>query len=286
MGAFHIVAGTGRMGTTYIADFLNRISGVMAMHEGHLGHDAGPDLLPMVNLKQLAAYKSDAEAIVVVNELRSPEIIELAIGKHSADILIDVAYYNSVLAPYLLSAFPNMRLTAIVRDCESFVRSATWLKGTDPMPVGWPDPQKPLDARERFIAMGRLRPIIGDASEQWSNWSAIQRNIWLWRETNYLLLSAVERYRDRALLIDFSSFTSDTDQTMRKIMQWIDCQKYEKLLSTCSWPSSLTDDSSQNPRRGGYQIGPAIEWTTNEQEHLGDAEVAVQEKVEALGGYD
>jgi hypothetical protein len=285
--AFHIVTGTGRMGTSYIASFLNKFPGVLGLHEGHLGVDEGADVLPMINVQQLAAYRSAENAKEVVENLRSMSVIEEAGTQFGGSTIIDVAYYNVMLASSLMKSHPEMRMVAIVRDCESFVRSATWLSGTDPMPVGWPSPEKPLDARERFIAMGRIRPLDGPAAEQWPAWSGIARNIWLWEETNKRLLTSVEQWRSRTILLNFSEFTANTDSVMKKIALWLLPEITQEMLSMGLWPSA-SDGAAvrQNSRVGGYQIGPMENWSNEEKKLCSNAIATISQKVEAAGGYD
>ena len=287
MAAFHIVAGTGRMGTSYIASSLNKIPGVLGLHEGHLGVDEGADVLPMINVQHLAAYRSAEGANEVVNNLRSESVIMEAGLAFGGSTIIDVAYYNAVLASSLLSRHPEMRMVAIIRDCESFVRSATWLTGTDPMPVGWPSPDKPLDARERFIAMGRIRPSEGPEADRWNRWSAIARNIWLWQETNNRLLASVQEWRNRTLLLNFSDFTTNTDLVMKKISSWLLPEITEGMTASELWPrTSDVSTARQNARVGGYQIGPKENWSVDEKILHLDAVTTINKKVEATGGYD
>jgi hypothetical protein len=275
------------MGTSYVASLLNKIPGVVGLHEGHLGVDEGADVLPMINVQHLAAYRSAEGADEVVKNMRSMSVIEEAGLDFGGSTIIDVAYYNAILASSLLSSHPRLRMVAIIRDCESFVRSATWLTGTDPMPVGWPSPEKPLDARERFIAMGRIRPLEGPAVEQWSTWSAIARNIWLWQETNERLLATVLNWRDRTLLLNFSDFTSDTDSVMKKIVSWLLPETAEEIIGSELWPiPSNGSVARQNSRVGGYQIGPKESWSVDEKSLWLEAMTTISKKVEITGGYD
>jgi hypothetical protein len=56
------------------------------------------------------------------------------------------------------------------------------------MPVGYLDP-RPLSPVERFVAMGRLRPRPGSPEEAgWADLLPFEKNVWLWAETNGLVL--------------------------------------------------------------------------------------------------
>ncbi|MEP6624344.1 MAG: hypothetical protein ABJC79_07860, partial [Acidimicrobiia bacterium] len=136
---FHIVASTGRTATSFLADCLDRLPGLAACHEGHRRDDTGEDLLPLVNLENQQVFRNPSTAAAVVAAKRSAPVIATALATADAEVLVDIAYYNVGLAEAILDLHPSTRAVVIIRDCESFVRSVTWLEGTDPMPVGWPD---------------------------------------------------------------------------------------------------------------------------------------------------
>ena len=280
---FLAIASTGRTATSYIAEALNRVDGIAALHEGHLGNDAGPDVLPMVNLDNFQCFKSRERAGAVVAEKRSDGVLAAAQRELGVQLLVDVAYYNSVLLSDLLEQSPNNRGAIIIRDCESFVRSATWFTGTDPMPVGWPDPAKPLDARERFIGLGRIRPYAGDDQLAWAGWGAVERNIWLWRATNAVLCDAWERFPDRVHHIDFKQFTGDPTGVLKVLLGTIghplDVDHVDQLERAL-----VEAHTRQNERRGGYQIGTADTWTAGQRRLLSEATEEIASRVEKLRG--
>ncbi|MEM8800062.1 MAG: hypothetical protein AAGF15_08290 [Pseudomonadota bacterium] len=277
---FHIIASTGRTATTYIAARLNEGDGIAATHEGYLGSDkSSAPLLPLINLENRQAFQSPEAAEKTVSEKRSDDVIETALEKTGAETLIDVAYYNPMIASALLQAHPTMRVIGILRDCESFVRSATTITGEDPMPVGWPDADKSLSDRERFIAMGRIRPGRGDeAYEAWKDWSAIRKNIWLWEATNRRLIDAANSAPDRVRLIGFEALKQDPNAF------WSALANHLGIARPPVEPSSPQSDSFRNvkmgafrnAKAGGYQIGPSSEWTEDEQDALQEATDAIR----------
>lgn len=280
---FLAIASTGRTATSYIAEALNHVTGIGALHEGHLGNDSGPDMLPMVNLDNFQCFKSRERARAVVAEKRSPDVLDAARRQLGVELLVDVAYYNSVLLAELLDQSPTTHGAIIIRDCESFVRSATWFTGTDPMPVGWPDPAKPLDSRERFIGLGRIRPFAGADVDAWPQWSAIERNIWLWRATNVSLCAAWGEFHDRVHFIDFKEFVTHPKANI------------DTLLTTIGFPldneqsaqlerALVQAHARQNERRGGYQIGTAETWTSRQRRLLAEATEDIASRVEKLRG--
>ena len=270
---FHIIASTGRTATTFLAAALDTIEGVVACHEGYGGADKGTDpLLPLINLENSLAYQDPARASAVIAEKRSAEVIAQVGRATGAEVLIDVAYYNPTMGAAILEAHPGTRMVGIIRDCAGFVRSATQMTGEDLLPVGWPDPGKELTDRERFIGFGRIRPPRGSADwAAWKGWSAIERNIWLWRETNLLLIAARDRFPDRVTLIDFSALKNDPDRFWQTIVEQLALPKLPMV-------SEILTTSFANSKNTGYQIGPATEWSDREQAFLADAEAFVQER--------
>lgn len=280
---FMAIASTGRTATSYIAEALNRVDGIAALHEGHLGNDSGPDILPMVNLDNFQCFKSADRARAVVSEKRNADLLAAAANDLGVGLLVDVAYYNSVLLAEILDQVPGAHGAIIIRDCESFVRSATWFTGTDPMPVGWPDPAKPLDSRERFVGLGRLRPFDGAAVEAWVEWGAIERNIWLWRATNSVLCDAWERFPDRIHHVGFRQFTSNPTAVLTALLDTIGCRL--DAGQTAQLETALVEaHSRQNERLGGYQIGTSDTWTTAQRQLVAEAEQDIASRVEKMSG--
>lgn len=280
---FLAIASTGRTATSYIAEALNMLPGVAALHEGHLGNDAGPDVLPMVNLDNFQCYKSATRAAEVVATKRSAAVLEDAQRALGVGLLVDVAYYNSVLLADILAQVPDARGAIIIRDCESFVRSATWFTGTDPMPVGWPDPAKELDARERFIGMGRLRPHSGPEVDAWPSWGAIERNIWLWRATNNVLCDAWAKFPERILCIDFHDIVTQPTAVLASLLATIDLPLEEAAVGELG-RVLVEARSRQNERLGGYQVGSAETWTAEQRRLLAEAQREIASRVESVRG--
>jgi hypothetical protein len=256
--------------------------GVAACHEGHLGNDDGPDVLPLVNLENFQAYKSPVVAAEVVAKKRSPNVLDAVGADLGVEVLFDVAYYNSILLGEILRQNPSARGVVIVRDCESFVRSATWLTGEDPMPVGWPDPAKPLSARERFISMGRIRPIDDTddvASKEWKNWSAIRRNTWLWRTTNKILLDTCRTWPQRVELVDFRDLVRSPHDTVSAMLTAVG-------IDTDALPAGSVHSAvdaafaRQNERTGGYQLADSTEWPSGDLQFVHEAQQLIDELME------
>lgn len=278
---FCAIASTGRTATSFLAECLNRIPGVAACHEGHLGNDDGPDVLPLVNLENLQAYKSPAAAADVVAKKRSPQILDAAAADLGVQALFDVAYYNSVLLREILRQNPTARGVVIVRDCESFVRSATWLNGEDPMPVGWPDPDKPLSTRERFVSMGRIRPTEDTdaaACAAWNEWGAVRRNIWLWLTTNEILLGACRDWPQRVDLVDFRDLVRAPADAVTDMLASVGIDP-AALPAGAVAAAADAAFSRQNERTGGYQLADSATWTDDDVRSMQEAQHTIDERM-------
>ena len=271
---FDFIASTGRTATTYIAAILNSFDGVAGCHEGYLDSDKSQNpTLELINLENNQAYKSEKLAFEVVEKKRSRyKFIELQ-KELNVSRIIDVAYYNCSICTPLLSLHEHSRMLGIIRDCESFVRSATTIFDEDPLPVGWPDPNKSLTPREKFISMGRIRPR-SDSSEfgHWNEFGAIHRNIWLWKETNKLLCEAKVRFPSRVCMGRFESFQSDQHHFWNSLIDFFDLPQTE-----IDRKNARSEKINKKPF--GYQIGPASTWTTTELDYLHECQSYIDELV-------
>lgn len=233
----------------------------------------------MINIENSSAFRDPLDAARVVATKRDRAALEHAYAFSGCDVVVDAAYYNAVLATALLDHHPNMRLVGLIRDCESFVRSVTWLRGEDPMPVGWPAVDKELTQRERFIEMGRIRPADDDAAaEQWPTWGPIERNVWLWSATNHRLLDARDAHPDRTAIIDFAELRIDPVGFTRSICQHLRLDA--RPAGDATWADVVELARSRtNERQGGYQIGASASWSRLQQALLADATNEIAERL-------
>ena len=64
--------------------------------------------------------------------------------------------------------------------------------------------------------MGRIRPTAGPELDLWSEWEAIQRNVWLWRETNSRLCDMRDESIQTASQSSISMLFVDVQQNSSK----------------------------------------------------------------------
>lgn len=252
------IASTGRTATMFVARCLGLLPDVAALHEGHRLDEAKTQSLPLINLENRKAWSDPTLARKIVAERRKIPLLETAAGDCSH--IIDVAFYNSPLLAPLSQLHPNARFGVIFRRCEGFVRSATIVSGEDLQPAGWPDPAKPLTAREQFISMGRLKPPRGHPDEEsWENWSAIQRNIWLWTTINsHLFRFASSNHACRGFR--FETLAAEPEEFWQAVLEHFHCLTPANL-SACVAASTVKIN-----HRPEYQIPALGSWTLAEQE--------------------
>ena len=245
-------ASTGRTATMCLATTLNSLPGVVALHEGHAPGASPVPRLPLINLQNCKAWHEPAYAQLTVEKLRDSATLSKTAG--DADMLIDVAFYNAPLLVPLARQHPGSILFVIFRRCEGFVRSATIVSGEDRQPAGWPDRSKPLTNREKFIALGRLRPRPGsEEAERWPVWSAIQRNIWLWSSVNSHLLGFAKSHPNCHKLL-YEDLVENPNTF------WTGFLRELGLFSELNLTRCMDSSAKKLNQRASYQVGRIDRW--------------------------
>ena len=147
------------------------------------------------------------------------------------------------------------------------------------MPVGWPSPTKSLSLRERFIGMGRLRPLSGRDHDAWSHWGEVERNIWLWRATNEQLLDTKDQWPDRVTIHDFGELRGDESTFIHGLLERLVPDQAQKLDREQIAAAAAAATSRANGRSGGYQISTRESWTDRERKMLIEAETEIAERM-------
>ena len=241
----------------FLATCLNRLADVVGLHEGHFPGDQPLPRLPLINVHNRRAWHDLQYGSRLVAEMRDAATLRAAAER--ATLLVDVAFYNAPLLTAIAERHPDSALFVIFRRCEGFVRSATITSGEDRQPAGWPDQSKPLTDREKFISLGRLKPKPGHQDHvSWSDWSAIQRNIWLWTTVNeYLHRFASANANCHRLF--FEDLVEEPRSFWTGFLNLLGVYSHS-TLSECVELSR----TRVNPRLS-YQIGGVKSWSAAEQ---------------------
>jgi hypothetical protein len=184
--------GSGRVASMSLANALNTEPDCLCLHEGKVRdhEEYGEQFLPFLTLQNRRAYEYPEEAGDIFRQTRL-RMADLADQKN-LKFLGDVAYNYAPFVGAISATFPDSKLIFQFRDCLGFLSSCTATVGTDETPVGWPPPDKPLSKVESFISMGRWQPRqLSPERVDWESWSYVSKNIWLWAETNRVLLDSL-----------------------------------------------------------------------------------------------
>jgi len=187
-GRVAVVLSTGRCGTKLLAKLL----------QGHREVDAYHEAAPNLILASKLAYEAHEQGA-------SGDALRLALIASRYE-LVEASYLKSKLffeannrltffAPALASLFPRAKFVHLVRHPGAFVRSGI-RRGYYTGRHSWDE--------------GRILPLREDTP--WQGMSAIERNAWLWNETNRF----IERFKqqipaDSALTIRAEDLFADPD---------------------------------------------------------------------------
>lgn len=145
--------------------------------------------------------------------------------------------------------------------------------GLEIQPAGWPDRSKPLTDREKFIELGRLKPQPGHRDHaSWSEWSAIQRNIWLWTAVNtHLHRFALGHANCHRLFFE--------DLVERPKAFWTALLEKLGILSPSTLSACIEFSRSKINRRQSYQVGRAESWTAAERALYGERARPLEDEI-------
>ncbi len=185
-----------------LTNWLNSEKDTVCLHEGkeRLIEAPGKQWLPFLTLQNFKAYADPREGPKILLQTRGNLAEVLACSGKSR--LGDIAYNYAPFVGDLAAAFPDAKLLILVRDGRDFVRSVVTNEIPDPTPVGWLSADRTITNQEKFIALGRLRPLPDSPHfEAWESYSLIEKNAWLWSETYRLILDGVKAWPQEMVLI-------------------------------------------------------------------------------------
>lgn len=194
---YAFVFSTGRCGTTSLGILLQYAKDVLALNEGQYRDEflGGEQVLKAMTLQNLQAYKEPGKAQELFNQART-QLIPDVMKQFGKSYFIELSYFLAPFVQAVQSAYPGVRMLYIHRDGRDFVRSAYTSEVPDPAPVGYVD-ERPLHPVERFVSMGRLLPSEGTEDfRRWPDMTTFEKNVWLWAETNRIILTGFVGKRD------------------------------------------------------------------------------------------
>ncbi|MFD1196060.1 hypothetical protein ACFQ3C_15420 [Seohaeicola saemankumensis] len=264
-------ASTGRTATMFIAKTLNTLPDILATHEGQLVEETKPAILPLVNYHNRKAWYDPGYATRIAEQMRSKAVLAKAAG--DASTFVDIAFNNTPFMEAFANLHPEAKFLAIFRRCEGFVRSATIVTGEDMQPAGWPDRQKPLTDREKFIELGRLKPSEdSEFGKVWDEWTGIQRNIWLWSAVNKRLFHFIQDSNTRHKLL-FEDLVDEPRKFWEALLGAIGGNSHENVESCAALSAHRTN------HRAAYQIGAVADWSKAERRLYEKLALPLEEKI-------
>ncbi len=267
-------ASTGRTATMHLANCLNAEPGCTCVHEGKFRHreTSGEQILPFLTLENRIAYETPDKAADIINDKRAViDTLDMTGLTHFGD----VAYNNSPFLVPLSQRFPDARFVLIVRDGRTFVRSATVLEGEDETPVGWPPDEKETTRLEDYISLGRLQPRRDSPlRDEWEGWGAFEKNVWLWAETNALIIDAMQQIEEqRWLLVRFEDFQSDTLREYTNIRNFLGFEGDPPDETKAVLLSKVVNASRT------YSIPAFADWSADQKAHFSRIAGPVMERL-------
>ena len=190
---------TGRCGTMYFTTLLNQFSEVKAFHEP----------LPTLATQAQFAWKMQNQ-----NDFHeSLRAIFIAARENQMHKTFEYGFryaetnnFLTFFAPILQEMFPNAKFAHIVRHPGEFVRSAI---------------RRKYYTGEHHYDSFRITPLENDvAFSEWDDFSAIQKNAWLWNATNQFaekFCKSVENSR----FFRFN-FNLRSEKTIRELFEFLE----------------------------------------------------------------
>lgn len=170
------VLSTGRSGTLLLTNVLE-LAERCAPH-----HEPRPELY---RPSRLAYERIQAEPDLFREILKSAREEYLLAAARREQVYVETNNQITFFAPIIRDIFPRAVFLHLVRHPGSFVRSGIrrrWYTG------------------EHSHDIGRIVPMNGKARELWGEWSLIEKNGWLWNETNRFIETFKKTLPDDAVL--------------------------------------------------------------------------------------
>lgn len=198
------VLSTGRVGSQTLAHLYMQAKNVFAYHE------AEPQLFGLsASAYMVGDASTDNEKLAQV--LRQgfltarKDLLDLSL--HCGKGYVETGPHNTFLAPIILSLYPTAKFIHLVRSPKDVVKSGmrrNWYNG-------------------HHYDSVRILPQEGSPYEQiWQEMDAIERNIWLWAETNHWITNFLSTLPDSQRITlrseDIFNGQEDTIQDLYKFI--------------------------------------------------------------------
>lgn len=213
------VLSTGRTGTQTLASLLNLADNVFAYHEPE------PKLYGLGNCfyKNLSFCRENPTAASIFKEAfltARRQLLSYSIKFQKG--YIETSPQVTFLAPVISALIPKAKFIHCVRDPRAVIRSGmrrNWYRGN-------------VNDRFRIIPDETI-----DVSQQWSTYTPLQKNAWLWAETHRNIEAFLcEIDESQRILIHSEKIFSNEPETIHRLFKFIDASpppysKVERILN-------------------------------------------------------
>jgi hypothetical protein len=233
------VLSTGRTGTETLSELFGLSNKVFSYHEPE------PKLYGLSKL----AYEHSHEPVAQKILTEAFDAARKNLLKYSLDCnrgYVETSPQITFLAPVILNAYPSTRFIHIIRDPRHVVRSGMrrrWFSGNS-------------------ADKTRITPLAdSDAFQKWHQYTAFQKNLWLWTETNrwikqfcstippenVLFLRSEDVFEAESgaveKLFDFIGAPLPSDRRIHRLLgKKLNAQKTGEFPTASIWTESMNSD--------------------------------------------
>lgn len=157
------VLSTGRCGTLLLNNLLSLSPDAIALHEPH----------PELSRPSRRAYEQIFREPQIFREVfKSAREEYLLTSVRQDKVYVETSHQCTFFAPVIRDVFPQAVFIHLVRHPGNFVRTGIrrkWYTG------------------EHSHDVGRITPLSGGVKDSWEKLSLLEKNAWLWNETNQFI---------------------------------------------------------------------------------------------------
>ena len=221
---FFFGVNTGRVGSFHLSKIINSEKNFICLHEGK---EIPKNLIKVNKKKQktMLRHLADYNFPCYVNNKKLRSMIikyrKKPTLKFKKKRIGDIAYYNAVFLPELIKIFRNAKFIFQIRNFKDFVKSCV-SSNNDFAPVGWKDAKLSKTKIEKYLDLMRLKPKKRIKNfPEWEKWDSISKNMWLWHETNRLILKHYTKHKDRFFVLKTEDFKEDPINNYSRLRKFL-----------------------------------------------------------------
>lgn len=213
-----LITGTGRSGTTFLANVLNS-----TYPEISVGHEVEPTGVGIQNLPE-----DEHRRMLILGRGRFAWRNAWRSNNHPA--LIES---NCFLAPSIdayMDVWARCKVVGVIRSWESCVESMASQTFTGSPHYKYADHDHQGSRRPNPVTLKQM------PAKTWQSYSRLQKIAWYWSYVNDQLIEAAKRRPERVMLISFEHMKNEPVQTIKEIQKYFGLEVREPVLNV--WKNS------------------------------------------------